>query len=487
MRNLASLLTIKVKYLSVTILLTLTINFFLWSCKDETKKYIEQFTITFDAKGGSPTPPLQEVIAGKFAEQPAVDPVKGDSVFIGWFTSSNLKFNFKSNPVHQDLTLYAKWWGGPQQYIFLNDYDWAYNYEKIKVHFGSSKGKSVAVGAGFIIYCFERSSAVLEQEITEHLRLSEELEIPVLVQLDAITFMGARPDLWNWWDSSKAGYNPDNKNNVEWTSWSPDDAVKIGWLNWGRQIRLNPMPNLMSPVYRQAVADEMTHLITIVAQWYQQLPADKKYLFGGVKVTGEMFLGVNNWYYPNGNSYVDQDPANDPQTGINVLDVPSRGVQTIGYAALKTAGIKTSGNITGDDIAEIARRHSEIVSKLCADLGIPRNHIFAHAAGHGKDLEACINRYASPSWSFYGQDAINPAGYTEALDILKTSDAPYFGIAEWSVGDSQDPNKWTDPIRNGLSIPRCRYLSVYANVVGNDYFSTNPNIYAIQGIKAAQE
>jgi hypothetical protein len=274
---------------------------------------------------------------------------------------------------------------------------------------------------------------------------------------------------------------------VEWTSWSPDDAVKLGWLNWGRQIRLNPMPNLMSPAYRKAVADEMTHLIAIVAQWYQNLPGEKKYLFGGIKVTGEMFIGVNNWYYPNGNSYIDKDPVNDPQTGINVFDLPGRGVQTIGYAALKTAGIKTSGNITGDDIAELARRHSEIVSKLCADLGIPRDHIFSHAAGHGKDLDACINQYACPAWSFYGQDATNPAGFTEALDRLKTSDAPYFGIAEWSVGDSQDPTKWKNAISNGLSITRCRYLSVYANVVGNDYFNTNPNTYAVQGIKAVQE
>ncbi len=461
--------------------------FLQFSCKGKAGEDNDSFTVTFEAGGGSPTPPSQEISVGMLAEEPAIEPIKEDSVFVGWFTSSGLRFNFKSNPVTQDLTLYAKWWGGPKQYVFLNDYDWAYNYEKIKGYFGSSKGKAIAVGAGFIIYCFERTAGVLEQEIREHLRLSQELEVPVLVQLDAITFMGARPDLWNWWDPLQAGYNPANKDQVEWTGWSSDDAVKIGWLNWGRQIRLTPMPNLMSPVYRQAVADEMTQLITIVAQWYQQLPADKKYLFGGIKVTGEMWLGVNNWYYPNGNSYVGQDPANDPQTGINVFDIPGRGVQTIGYAAVKTAGIRTSGNITGGDIAAIARRHSEIVSKLCADLGIARDHIFAHASGHGGDLEACVNPYASPSWSFYGQDAVNPSGYAEALDILRNSDAPCFGIAEWSIGDSRDPHQWTDAIRNGLSIPRCRYLSVYANVVGNDYFNTSPNLNAVQGIKAVQE
>ncbi len=459
---------------------------FSFSCKEGADDDLRQYTVTFDAKGGSPAPDAQIVNTGGLATEPAIEPTKGDSIFVGWYTSSNMKFNFKSNPVNMNITLHAKWWGGPDQYVFINAYDWEYNYEKINSYFGSSKGKSVAIGTGILIYCFERSSATLEEELRKHLELSEELEVPVLVELDAITFMTARPDLWNWWDPSQPGYNPDNKNNVEWTSWSSDDAVKIGWLNWGQQIRLNPMPNLMSPVYRQAVNDEMTHLITIVAEWYQNLSSDKKYLFGGIKVTGEMAIGVNNWYYPNGNSYIDQDTANDPQTGINIYDTPGRGVQTIGYAALKTGGIKSSGNITGDDIAELARLHSEFVSKLCVDLGIPRDHIFSHAGGVEKDLEACINQYACPSWSFYNEDATNPSGYTAALSILDTSDAPYFGIAEWSIGDSQYASKWKEAIQNGLSIPRCRFLSIFANVIGNDYYGTDPNLAAIEGINDIQ-
>ena len=475
----------KSPYLLLSILLALTLSSTVLSCKKGVTETIDEFTVTFDAKGGSPTPSSQKVAAMGLIIQPT-DPTKADSVFIGWFTTSNIKFNFKSNPVTKDLALSAKWWGGPEKYVFVVAADWEYSQSRVNTNFGSSKAKSVAVGVCPVFYIFERPASQVQNELQEHLRLSEELEIPILVQFDAITFMDARPDLWNWWDPTMSGYNPDNKNNVEWTSWSSDDAVKIGWLNWGQQIRLNPMPNLMSPVYRKAVADDMTNLVNIVNQWYKNLPTVKKYLFGGIKVTGEMYYGVNNWYYPNGNSYLNQDPSLDPKTGINVNDLPSRGVQTIGYAALKTAGIKTSGEITGDDIAELAHKHTEILSKLCADLGIPRDHIFAHAGGSGKDLEACLNQYASPAWSFYNQDATNPAGFTQALDLLKVSDAPYFGIAEWSIGDSTDQNKWMDAISNGLSIPRCRFLSIYANVVGSDYYKTNPNLGAVQGIKGLQ-
>ena len=443
------------------------------------------YTVVFDTQGGSPQPQEQIVERGAKAIEPEA-PVLAGYNFIGWFTPSGLKFNF-STPITSDIVLTARWWQGPEQYVFLQDYDWEFNYDKIKAYFGDSEGESIAIGRAFIIYIFERDRELMIDYLKKHLQNSADYNIPVLVQLDPITFMTSRPDLWNWWDDTAPGYDPDNRNNVEWTSWSPEDAVKIGWLNWGSQIRLNPMPNLMSPEYRQAVMTQMTELITIVKDWYDSLPEEKKYLLGGIKVTGEMAIGVNNWYYPDGNKYVGQPEENDPQTGINMYDLPSRGVQTIGYAALKTGGFKDSGEITGHDIAVLAQKHSEYVSKIAHDLGFPREKIFAHAGGCGEDLEACINEYASPSWSFYLQDAANPAGFTDALNILETSDAPYFGVAEWSIGDNQDPAAWTNAISEALGITRCRYLSVYANVVGNSYYGTTANQAAIQGIKALQQ
>ena len=445
-----------------------------------------EYTITFDAAGGSPIPsPVQVKAGGKIAEPDEV-PSNGDLIFSGWFTSSGEKFNFNISEASSDLTLYAKWWEGPRQFIFINGIDLEFHYARIRNWFGSQVGKDIAIGQSFILYCFERPREVMLSNLEKHLAQSLEFEIPVLVQLDAVTFMDARPDLWNWWDPAGEGYDPANKNNVEWTSWSDDDAVKLGWLNWGQQIRLNPMPNLMSPEYRQAVDEQMGEFIEIVMDWYENLPADKKWLFAGIKSTGEMAIGVNNWYYPGGNSYLDQDPANDPQTGINMYDFPSRGVQTIGYAALKTGGIKSSGLITGDDIAQLARKHSEIVSKLCADHGVPRELVFAHAGGAGKDLEACLNEYACPSWSFYGAAATQPKNFNEALSLLESSDAPYFGIAEWSVGAPTDPRQWSGPIEEGLSIPKCRFLSIYANVVGSDLFHRSPNMAAVEGIKTVQ-
>ena len=444
------------------------------------------YTIRFDADGGTPEPPVQKIQAGQKINKPDEDPKKADLMFAGWYMASGERVDFNVAIANSDMTLYAKWWSGPEQFVFINGIDLEFNYAKIRNHFGPQEGQRVAIGQSFILYCFERPREVMLSNLSKHLQQSLEFEIPILIQLDAITFMDARPDLWNWWDESLPGYDPANKANVEWTSWSPNDAVKIGWLNWGQQIRLTPMPNLMSTQYRTAVDDQMGEFIQMVIEWYDALPENKKWLFAGIKVTGEMAIGVNNWYYPNGNEYLDQDASNDPIYGINVYDFPSRGVQTIGYAGLKTGGMKSSGNITEEDIGRLAQEHSKLVSKLCMDSGVPREKVFVHAGGAGKDLEACLNEYACPAWSFYLEDASQPSGYREALSLLERSDAPYFGIAEWSIGAATDPNAWTGPIREGLAIPKCRYLSIYQNVVGSDVFHTSPNPAAVAGIKAVQ-
>ena len=72
-------------------------------------------------------------------------------------------------------------------------------------------------------------------------------ETPVLVQIDTEHWWEARPDLWNWWDPAKPGFDPANRENVEWTGWSADDALKIAWRNWGRQIRVLPPPEPGQP------------------------------------------------------------------------------------------------------------------------------------------------------------------------------------------------------------------------------------------------
>jgi hypothetical protein len=60
----------------------------------------------------------------------------------------------------------------------------------------------------------------------------------VFLGWDSQIFWGSRSDLWNHFNSSAPGYDANNAENVEWTSWSSRDAVDVSWLNWGRQMRV---------------------------------------------------------------------------------------------------------------------------------------------------------------------------------------------------------------------------------------------------------
>ena len=168
----------------------------------------------------------------------------------------------------------------PDHYFFLNDECDKFDYPQISTAFGPQSGKKVAVGNAILIYMFSRPMEQFKELLDRHFSMAEEYDIPILVELDPITFWQDVPELWNWWDPTKPGYDPKNKENVEWTSWSSEDAVKVGWLNWGRQIRLLPMPNLFSPAYQAAVKDRMDQFITWTADWYKSLPKRKTYLLG---------------------------------------------------------------------------------------------------------------------------------------------------------------------------------------------------------------
>lgn len=357
---------------------------------------------------------------------------------------------------------------GPEKYIFIQSADWEYNCKKISEIFGSSKEKVIGVGECAMFYIFERPISTLCSELRNHLTHAENYDVPILVELDPITFWDDVPEIWNWFDPDKKGYDPANKENVEWYGWSSDYAVKIGWLNWGSQIRLAPMANLFSPVYQAAALDRMNKLMSIVAEWYEKLPGDKKYLLVGIKIMGELLYGGNNWYYPNGNDYYGKDASGDPKYGLNSAQSndPHWGVQQIGYAALKYAGIKSSGTITPDDICALERKWVEWLSDFCDDYGFPRSMLFAHAGGWYNHLASCINARVCPSWSCYNNDARNPFNNSIIKDLVKNSDAPYWGISEWASPVGNNTANITTCFRNSLADGRCRYLSIFQNVLG---------------------
>ncbi len=302
-----------------------------------------------------------------------------------------------------------------------------------------------------------------QAQLAEFLALAQRHQIPIVVQLDGEQWWSGRPDLWNWWDPNRPGYDPQNRYNVEWSGWGPEHAIKIAWRNWGRQIRVLPPPNFMSPPYRQACHEEMRVLVPQVLNWWKGLPPGRKHLLIGIKLGWESAIGVNSFYYPNGNVLLDQPESEDPQSGLNADLIPSRGVTTIGYAAVTTAGLAARGELTETHQVEIVRRHLEDLCALSAGIGVPREKLFTHVAGW-KDEEllydAALNKHSCPGWSFY-KHASDPTQDKGVQRVLGRSDAPHWAAVEWLLMGREETHQWRRAIERTLSDRRCRYVCIY--------------------------
>ncbi len=372
----------------------------------------------------------------------------------------------------------------PLQYIIVNGVNPdEESFGEIASVFGKTTDRPTSVGVGFIISYLHMSPEKAALQLRKYLSLSVQFDIPVIVQIDGEQWWGNRPDLWNWWDNTKPGYNPENRNNVEWTGWTPDSAVKIGWRNWGRQLRVLPMPNLMSPVYRKSCHDEMKNLVPIVMDWWNSLPNEKKYLLVGIKVGWESAIGVNNWYYPNGNALLDQPESKDPVYGLKTDSLPDRGVRTIGYAAVSTSGLASSGELKEGDVTEVVRLHLEDMCQLLSNMGVPRDRLFTHGGGwsQGETLyTAALNKYSCPGWSFYNYSS-DPKKDTTAMKALSASDAPYWGAVEWLYQGDHTQEQWVSALDNTLSERRIRYMCIY------NWGGIKNNMNAISAIKEFQQ
>lgn len=306
----------------------------------------------------------------------------------------------------------------------------------------------------------------VEKSLDKFMKLSLETGVPILINLDGANWWEARPDLWNWWEPDKPGYNPKNRENVEWTGWNDSTAIKICWRNWGSQIRVLPAPNLMSPAVLTAHISALKRLIPHIVKWYNSLPADKKYLLGGVKIGHETSIGVNAYFYKNGNRYIEQMPNNsslDPEDSYRTQAGFEGGLAQIGYAAVKTAGIKNKGRITAFDIEQVVYKYLDTLCMTAYSYGLPQYVIYTHQGGtyapwekHLSFSPAC-NNYSLPGYSFYNT---NPHVAGDLADVLDRRSVSGWAAAEW-WWPGHSKNEWVYNIEQTLSFRDCRFIAIY--------------------------
>lgn len=406
---------------------------------------------------------------GFMVKEPAKLPSLPGYSFGGWYKEPDCKnlFLFALDSIVGNTNLFAKWTlqqpfvvnANSKRYLILSTsdvYDGSMQagkekpngYKIVNETFGSFEGKSTAIGVAPMFRIFERSLDVFKATLGRHLQLSQQYNVPIFICLSSCITMGNRPDLWNWFDISQSSFNSVNTTNVEWTGWNDDKALRNSWVYWGGFTQMTPFPNRESLTFKNELKRYFTELGGIVKRWYDNLPVDKKWLFVGFRSTDEM------WYPP-----------------LEVRETASQAIkdqytytgQTIvipyGYAAVKTAGLASSGTLKLVHLNEVCRRHGEYTSKILFDLGFPREKIYCSSAGPTLgESRACINAYSCPSWSFYNADAKNPLNLPEAINSIQYSDAPQWAIAEWGLGyTNETPASLKGYLENCFAIPGNRF------------------------------
>jgi hypothetical protein len=322
------------------------------------------------------------------------------------------------------------------------------------------------VGLSFIFDFLSADLDSIQKSLSKFLQLSVETKVPILIQMDGANWWNARPDLWNWWDPKQPGYNPNNRKNVEWTGWDESTAIKVSWRNWGKQLRVLPAPNLASPAVVNAHINALNKLIPSIVIWYNALPAKEKYLLGGVKLGHESSIGVNAYYYKDGNRYVEQMPNStnlDPLDSYNTEAGFSGGLAPLGYAAVKTAGIKNKGRITKADMEQVVYKYLDTLCITTLNLGLPQNLIFTHQGGTYSPWQKHLsfspasNSHSLPGYSLY---STNPNVAGDLTDVLDRRVVTGWAAAEW-WWPGNNKKEWIYNIEQTLQFKNCRFLTIF--------------------------
>lgn len=73
----------------------------------------EKFEVKFDAQGGTPVPGTQYILKGDKVTKPSSNPAKQGHIFGGWYKNADCsdgqEWNFATDTVTSNITLYAKW------------------------------------------------------------------------------------------------------------------------------------------------------------------------------------------------------------------------------------------------------------------------------------------------------------------------------------------------------------------------------------------
>jgi hypothetical protein len=315
-------------------------------------------------------------------------------------------------------------WEKPKYLIFWSDPEKAGELAERVGMKGDGKTRLLGFGLPNPTYEIE---AQLPDRIRSAFAAAREHDMAVMLHFDFHLAWKNRPDLWNWFDPQKPGYDLDNKYNVEWHGWD-GPPNKVRYLNHGVLERQPPNMCFTSKRMRAEVTRIVSRVIgPVLREQIEKLQAEgKEALFAGVLVGLE----------PSIDDYSQPDPE---RTKMMKEDgVPAT---PLGYRALLDRGF-SAGHPPNEFRQALANIVQETVAFWCkqfVEAGIPAEELYPHVAAPAPiavmnaPIWTAFNQYSRPGWTTYAVGVLGQ-GFKPLYDELGQRGNPAWAGVEANAG-----------------------------------------------------
>lgn len=293
-------------------------------------------------------------------------------------------------------------------------------------------GKTRQLGFGPGIPFWTANELVIRHAIRRAFDTARRTNVAAHFLVDDHIGWDERPDLWNWYDPSKRGYDPANRQNVEWYDWEGTPNKRRYFTPEGTPSQ-SPHMCYNSPTIEKEISRIVGDVVgPALREEIDQLSKENKaYLFAGITVGQE--AGFDD--YSKIPKLSDVPPETDPfhsqlrmsltQAAI-LMDEDNAPHRRLGYCSLINAGY-SKANPPADinrALAEINQKFIEFWDKQFVTAGIPCSRIYTHVAAavrqddhNNAPIWIVFNRYARPGWTTYPVSTLGN-GFQPLYDAL---------------------------------------------------------------------
>jgi hypothetical protein len=305
-------------------------------------------------------------------------------------------------------------------------------------------GTTRQLGFGARIPVWLRDEPNIVQAIRQGFDTAKRTNVAVHFNVDDHIGWDKRPDLWNWYDPAKRGYNPDNRKNVEWYDWE-GTANKRRYFTPEGTPSQSPHTCYNSPAIQKEIGRIVSKVVgpALRKEIDKLKQQNKEYLFAGITVGAE--AGFDDYSVipklakiPSNTDPMQMQFAKMLMQAATMMDEDKAPESRLGYCSLTNAGYSKT-NPPADvnqALADVNQKFIEFSDKQFLDAGIPCSRIYTHVAAsppqdasNNAPIPIVFNPYARPGWTTYPMGTLEN-GFQPLYDELAKHGDPAWGGVE---------------------------------------------------------